>query len=139
MAAEDLTREGSNMKKRGVSVAVSDLLTGTQIASTGCIPFTLPKDILIIAAYMQTTVVSGDSDTIDIQVGSDTLVNEISAETLGKSVGTPDLTKTVRTTEDDVTVLDGAAGVTTTYRGYCVVEYVERTKTNGELTNISMS
>jgi len=139
MAAEDLTRDGANFKKRGVSVAVSELLTGTQIASDGCQPFTLPDKALVTRAVMVTTVVSGDTDTIDLTYAGNVVANEISAETLGIAAGTFDNTKAYSATGGAIVVKDGAAGVTTAYRGYCVVEYVELEKHTGEFTNFTMS
>ncbi len=138
MAAENLTRENTNNQKRGVCVAVTEGLTEEQILGDGCVPFTLPENVLIISAAINVTNISGTaSSTVDIRVGSTVIANEVPVTVAGFVEGIDNVVRKYPT-GGDVTIL---AGATAPANGALVtdliIQYIELDKHTGEYTRFS--
>ncbi len=139
MAVEDLTREGTQNQKRNVSVAVSDILTGTQINGDGCQPFTLPENSAIIALFILVSTAAGASDTVDINYAGSEVGSEVAADALGLIEDAVTAANAYSASGGAVVIKDGAQAVTTGFRCRLIVEYIELDKHTGEYTNMTMS
>lgn len=124
--------EGFNQKK-GVSVFVGDIVEADIVAGTAL--FNLPDNSYVTKAFIDVTTVSTTAtSTVDIQVGTTVVANECAATSAGYAAGTNAPAKFA--TGGAVTAVVGAvAPAAGDLECTLYVEYVEYTKTNGELTN----
>jgi len=136
MATYDQTLNGKNSYKKSVSVSSATLDFGEQaVSSTETVAvFTLPANAVVVNAFFNVTSgVTGATATGKITVGS---TDAIAAVTFGGSAAVKGgtVTKVATGTGAAVTVTVGTANATAGVVEV-IVEYIEYTKTNGELTN----
>lgn len=129
----DLTREGLNNQKRGVSLGVSDSISYAAAATPDDTIFNLPQNSLVTGVYAIVTDAAGAGDTLDVKVGATVVADEIAISALGVASGT--VAPAHFPTGGAVTVVAGAGaalGDAAAYR--VVVEYIELDKVTGEYT-----
>lgn len=136
MAATDLTREGLNNQKRGVCVAVSELLSSTDTVGDGSTLFTLPEQSAILRVYILVIAASTSTGTVDINYDGTEIGSEIVVTVAGTVVEVPDPQHVYSATGGDIVIQDGASAVTSSFSGRVIVEYVELEKVTGEYTAI---
>jgi len=144
MAATDTKRTGLQNQKRGVCVAVSELLASAAdstavpvevaVVSDGSTICTLPDKSLVVRITLIVTAASAASDTIDINYAGSEIGSEIACDVLGAIVDVPTSANAYSATGGDIVVKNGSQPVDTTFRGRVVIEYVELDKVTGEYT-----
>ena len=137
MATYNQTLNGKNANKKSVCVSSATLDFGEQAVSTAetVALFNLPANAVVTNAFFNVTSgVAGATATGKITIGS---TDAIAAVAFGGSAaikgGT--VTKVATGTGAEVTVTVGTANATAGVVEV-VVEYIEYTKTTGELTNV---
>ena len=138
MATFDQTLNGKNSQKKSISVSSATIDFGAQnlaIADVVSV-FTLPADAVVTNAffYVQTGV-AGVTSTGKITVGTTDVVAAVAFAGTAGAVKGGAVTKAHTGTGSEVTITIGTAAATAGVVEV-VVEYIEYTKTSGELTNI---
>lgn len=137
MTVTDLTREGLHNQKRGVCVVAGLDLAEADLLVDGARVAILPEESIITKVSLNVTTVSGTAtSTLDVLVGAAVVANEMAVTVAGLIAGTLVTGEAYLPTGGDLIL---KAGAVTPADGALIcdliVEYIEREKVTGELTN----
>lgn len=138
MATYNQLLNGKNNEKKSVSVASATLNFGTQAVAVGetVSVFKLPANAVVTNAFFY--VKSGVTDatsTGKITVGATDAIAAVAFAGVAGAIKGGTVTKVHTGTGSEVTVAIGTANATAG-EVVVIVEYIEYTKTIGELTNV---
>lgn len=138
MATYDYSLQGKNNEKKGISVfsgnikpADNDTIAVAESAKLG----TLPGNCVVTNAFLYVkTGATGGTQTLKITVGSTDVIAAVAVGTTDGAIVGGAVTRAHTGTGSEVSVTGGTADLSDG-EVEVVVEYVEYTKSTGELTN----
>ena len=130
----DLKRTGLHNQKRGVSVAVADIVDA-DVQAAGSTLFTLPANVMVTALTVL-VITAASAGTVDIAFNGTEIGSEVVVSTVGAIIEVPVPAAAYSATGGDILVDEGAVAITGgTFVGKLIVEYIELNKVTGEYTD----